>query len=461
MYPSMRALAILTFAFVGCSNKDTCPNGSCSSADPSPSTPASVPSPTGAPPVTDASATVPDAGVPCCGSNDDMTTAAAPDLTAPANPAGPWPIADLTLYNSAQGLGPIIDASPDDAQNIWAVANDTLYLLTPGSTTFRKFTAADGLHIGPFTDAYGNPNTTWITATAGGHANEVFVGYYGYETNGNPYLDTEAQKELGNADKVVLDPVAGKITITRYLFRCDYEGGNGCWEDRSPRKMVFAHTGVAAGRLFIGFNHGVSHVFNDTFGDHVHPEVWYHYPDGSVTEKLGEFYGVAFDPQGNAWMAGRYGVGLQPFNPVPHLAWVSGHFIYAFTIYGPGHALDVPSGYVENDSGIAVMPNGHVYISSFTMGLTHWDPAGSRGNYQTMSQVSGVPGSIQDIAADPDGSLWIVDTGGTLWRYNPANGQEVAWPRVSGALRVVVDATVIPRSVYVSMNGGLAVIRAK
>src|SRR5690242_2457593 len=34
---------------------------------------------------------------------------------------GPWPVADLTIYGSAQGLGGgIVDANPDDAQNIWA-----------------------------------------------------------------------------------------------------------------------------------------------------------------------------------------------------------------------------------------------------------------------------------------------------------------------------------------------------
>src|SRR6476646_5435946 len=33
---------------------------------------------------------------------------------------GPWPLADITIYGAAQGLGGIIDANPDDAQNIWA-----------------------------------------------------------------------------------------------------------------------------------------------------------------------------------------------------------------------------------------------------------------------------------------------------------------------------------------------------
>jgi hypothetical protein len=373
-----------------------------------------------------------------------------------SDPAGPWPVADLTVYDQ---FGAIFDSGPDDAQNIWAVSHDTLYLLRPGSSTPLKFTAADGLHIGPFIDWYKNPNTTSITAMAGGHANEVFVGYYGYESEGDPFQDTEAQKELGNADKVVFDPSTGKITVTRYLFRCDYDSGAGCWEDRSPRRMVVSHTGAAADHLFIGFNHGVSHVFNDQFGDHVHPEIWWHNPDGTTVEKLGEFYGVAVDPKGNAWVAGKYGVGLQPFNATPHFNWVDGTWIYAFTIYGTGHGLDVPAGYSEDNSAVAVMPNGHVYIGSFGKGMTHWDPA--TGNYGSMTQVTGVPGSILDLAADPDGTLWMVDGGGALWRYNPATGQAMAWAGISGAHRVVVDTTVTPRAVYVSTDGGPAVIRAK
>ncbi len=377
-----------------------------------------------------------------------------------ASPAGPWPLTDVT-YGAAQGLaGDILDSSSDDAQNIWAATQDALYVLQPGQTTFKKFTAADGLHIGPFTDANNNPNTTFITALAGGHGNEVFVGYYGYESAGDPFLDTTAQKHLGQADKVTLD-ANGQPTILRYLFPCDYDSGNGCWEDRSPRRMIYAHQGVAAGHLFIGFNHGVAHVFNDSIGDHVHPEVWYNYPDGSKVEKIGEFYGLALTPQGDLWTAGRYGVGLQSWNPVPHFMWVDGPFKWAFTIYGPSHGLDTPPGYEESDSGAAVLPDGTLYVSSFKNGLSAWQPA--THNYNAIAQVTavGIPSQIVDIAADPDGTLWIVSLGGQLLRYDPATAAVQTWPGVTAAHRVVIDTTVTPRALYVSMDGGLAVIRAK
>jgi hypothetical protein len=372
---------------------------------------------------------------------------------------GPWPLADLTIYGSAQGLGGgILDANPDEGQNIWAANGTTLYVLRPGSATFQAFTASDGLHIQPFTDPYGQSNLTRITAIAGGRANEVMVGYYGYETLGNPYDDTDEQKALGNGDRVTVGS-DGKLSIVRYGFRCDFEGANGCWENRSPRRIVYAHSGVAAGRSFWGFNHGVSHVADDVFGDHVHPEIWYHNADGSVTEKLGEFYGVAVTPTGDLWMAGRYGVGLQPFNPVSHQAWVQGHFIWAFTSDTSDHSLDVPAGYTENNRGAAVTSDGTVWLARLGGGLASWDP--STRNYGTMRTWGQVPSDLLDVQADPDGTLWLVTSGSALLRFDPASGSVTTWPGVSGVTRIYVDSTVTPRAVYASMSSGVAVIRAK
>src|SRR5678815_5662148 len=89
-----------------------------------------------------------------CGGSDSSppTTASSPSSSPPpgqppapppsGGAAGPWPVADITTYNATQSLmGSIIDASPDDAQNIWAVTPDSLYVLPPGQTTFRRYTA--------------------------------------------------------------------------------------------------------------------------------------------------------------------------------------------------------------------------------------------------------------------------------------------------------------------------------
>ena len=71
-------------------------------------------------------------------------------------------------------------------------SSSALYFLRPGETRFHKLTAAEGLHIRGFTDPWGNPSVTAITAIAAGRANEVYVGYQGFETDGNPYLALSA-----------------------------------------------------------------------------------------------------------------------------------------------------------------------------------------------------------------------------------------------------------------------------
>ena len=385
---------------------------------------------------------------------------------------GPWPLADLTIYGAAQGLGGgLVDANPDDGQNIWAANGETLYLLRPGASTFQAFTAADGLHIGPFTDPYGQANETRITAIAGGVPGQVYVGYYGYESD-NAFNDTDAQKHLGNGDDVHVD-AAGKLAITRLLFQCDAERQNGCWENRSPRRIIYSHTGVAAGHSWWGFNHGVTHVLGDDFGDHVHPEVWYTptTPGTEGEEKLGEFYGIAPDANGNLWMAGRYAVGLQPWNPKPHGAdpsadeWVSGSFIWAFTTDTSDHSLGYPNGpfvtrgYTENNRGAAVTPDGRLWLARLGGGLVSWDP--KTNSYNTIQHWSQVPSDLMDVQADPDGTVWLVTSGGALLRLDPGAGTVQTWPGVSGVTRIYVDSTVTPRAVYASMSGGLAVIRAK
>lgn len=63
---------------------------------------------------------------------------------------------------------------------------------------------------------------------------------------------------------------------------------------------------------------------------------------------------------------------------------------------------------------------------------------------------------------DPEGTLWIIDGGRQLLRFDPTNLTVRVWPGIFNARRVVMDATVVPRALYVSMGtNGLAVIRAK
>jgi hypothetical protein len=270
---------------------------------------------------------------------------------------------------------------------------------------------------------------------------------------------------LGQADKITLN-ADGSIAVRRYEFLCDVT--TNCWEEASARRMVFGHNGTAAGHLFIGFDHGVTHVVNDTWGDHIHVETAWHLPNGTVTLKQGEQYGLAIFPNGDLLTAGGYGVGRQPWNADPK-AWVLNNFVWAMTTNGPAepyntgaHSLDVPSDYRENNRGAAITPDGTSWWVSPNTGLSSYS-SGDFSNTVHYTSVAGLPTTgLMDIAADPDGTLWIVDNGGRLLRFNPSNSSVQVWPGVSNVRRVVVDATVTPRPVYVSMGGqGLAVIRAR
>jgi streptogramin lyase len=209
-------------------------------------------------------------------------------------------------------------------------------------------------------------------------------------------------------------------------------------------------------------------VVNDTWGDHVHVETHWHYPDGSVVTKQGEQYGLAIFPNGDLLTAAEYGVGRQEWNVDPK-AWALGRYAWALTTYGTAepyntgpHQLDVPAEYREKNRGAAITPDGTSWWVSSTTGLSSY----SRGDFTNTAHYTSIPGlpasGLMDIAADPDGTLWIVDNGGRLLRFNPSNSSVQVWPGVSSARRVVVDMTVIPRAVYVSMGSqGLAVIRAR
>jgi hypothetical protein len=42
-----------------------------------------------------------------------------------------------------------LSASADESENLWVVTSQALYVLRPGAHVFRRYTAQDGLHVGP------------------------------------------------------------------------------------------------------------------------------------------------------------------------------------------------------------------------------------------------------------------------------------------------------------------------
>ena len=392
------------------------------------------------------------AALVCAGCGEPTEEVATID-SASVQVASPADSVAATTWDASDGLvGPIYDVTTDEGGNVWAINPTNLFLLTPGASQFVAFGNADGLHVEPFTAADGSAQTTRLTALAGATPNRVYLGYYGYESN-DPFGDTDAQKALGNGDRVDYDPATGRIAVNRYQFRCTFDKSH-CWEDRSVRRIIVGHSGAAAGHAFFGFNHGTAHVANDVIGDHVHPEIIWHNGTSTVT-RYGECQALALNDDGTLWIGNRYGVGMMNWNPDP-IGWLTAKFRIAFTTYTDNHALDVPWGYVEDNRGAAIAPDGTVWLVSDNLGLTSWNPATKLSTMRHWAGTPGVPTTgLVDVAADVDGTIWLVTQSRALLHLDPATAAVTVDP-LQGARRLYLDKTVTPRVLYVAHNGGVA-----
>jgi hypothetical protein len=379
-----------------------------------------------------------------CGTGTSGSTSVPPDLAVVAAPDMDAPLPLMEFLGGAAGLGtPVVDASPDESGNLWVVTPDALYIRRAGQTDFRRYTNADGLHI-----------YSYITAVQGGAQDEGWVGLEGHDAP-DPNLDPLNIKVEGHAEHVHLQP-DGTITSLHYAELHTDVSAN-YWENPSARRLLYAHDGAAAGHLFMGMNHGIDHVFNDTWGDHIHVEVYF--PDGSGA--YGEWYGLAVLPDGTLWTCGRMACGLVRWNPSAQ-AWVNAGYEYAFTVFTADHGLMVPMAYREDHVGVAVATDGTVYMLSRDFGLATWLPIAGHYNYGDIRRTT-VPnlGTGVDIVADPDGSLWIADQAQVL-RYDPASGGATHFDLPSSDIRrLYMDTHAHPRTLYVSTGDGVAIYRGR
>ncbi len=392
-----------------------------------------------------------------CSSNTVPPTDGAVDLAVPLDRSVPASLAvpdladplgqkTLILLGSTDGLGtPVVDASTDEAGNLWVATSDALYVRRLGAAKFRKYTNTDGLHI-----SYG------VSAVAGAGPNEGYLGLIGYEDDlaGN---DTDEQKLRGKLEHIHLLP-DGTITSLHYAM-LHSDVSDNYYETRSARRLLYSHQGASAGHLFLGGNHGITHIFNDSWGDHVHASVWW-MPEKN--QRMGEWFGLAIDPATDGiWTCGRCACGLQRWNPDPR-AWVSQRpgYQYAFTVFTGDHALEVPSGHEENFRAAAVTPDGTAWFLSRRYGLASWDPKSKNYKYITVHPLPAL-GLAMDMVADPDGTLWIADDQ-HLWRYRPSN--ETITPfalPVSDLRRLSLDDRLTPRALLISTGDGLIIFRGK
>ena len=410
---------------------------------------------------------------------------------------GPWPNAPLTVYGGAQGLleAPV-SASTDEAENIWVVTNRALYLLAPGEKTFRRYTAADGLHVGPgWTDG---PD---ITLVVGGSANECFVGYYGHDTHDPPdknaHTNLDPVAHLGKMDQVRLNPDR-TLQVNRY----DFHNSNDWrfFETRTITSAFYDHF-HHPGELYVGSNHGVTRVQPAKFrlpstpaeksfppgvelewyADHVHP--WtcdVGACDGGPNDHIvfGDFYALTMGDDGRLWMGGLSAAAAigwtsnlqfwrnswEPDNPfIPAMPGKGGPMVFTPPRQG---------GFI-NLRAIAVTADGTVWFASGeadswrgpTYGLASWRDENQYHMQYTDPTAIGAPdyNVLEMVAWGDQLVLGFPSTGLLVWKPGDAKGKRMGFAEgLPGQAigRMYIDRMVNPPQLFVPTEGGLAVLRS-
>ncbi|MBX5481734.1 MAG: hypothetical protein IRZ16_07820 [Myxococcaceae bacterium] len=353
-----------------------------------------------------------------------------------------FPNADgWTFYGKAEG-GPtdVLGVTADEGGNIWVAGGEEgLFLLRKGASTFERFTMDDGLHPYGYmpdgSDAPG-PHYLKVLSVAGGPAGTVFVGYAGRppppgkvdcESNWDgPDPDPSIYKS-GDADKVTLKPDGG-INVVHYDI---FSGPNVVRDEPRGREKVCDILRIAYDKgtqsVWFGGNHGFAWGragftgnprCNGQLGcaglfEHVHPAVC-----GTVGSELvlltDSYYGVGVDrATGDVWFGGanratRFKFGTYGDYWAAQVDTEAGHSstsrIDVWPDAVPEDQCPTPAQRKDDAiSGIAVMGDGSVWVSSFAWGLAHLDGEGHVLGYRSGDLIAP---HVSALAADTDGSLW-------------------------------------------------------
>jgi hypothetical protein len=249
----------------------------------------------------------------------------------------------------------------------------------------------------------------------------------------------------------------GSLRIVYSYWLSNYPVGQAYDETRTVLRILYARSGRARGDVFLGSNHGVDRVVGTDFLDHIHLRLFF--PDGSYT--TGWWQALALDGNDDLWTGGQYIQGLWPWTPN---LWDWGDNINSY--YWKFKAFPDDPNTRDDVTGIAITPDGKIWLASSTWGLGSFDPVYPDNGVQRWTS-SGIPTQgLLDVVAPPDGTLWIgTDQGVYHWdpdgvqrtvRYTTADG--LPSNRANG---MFLDTDVSPPAIYVAMDNGLVVFRAR
>jgi hypothetical protein len=437
--------------------------------------------------------------------------------------------------------GAVVSTTMDEGQNRWFATTRALYLVRAGQTKVVRFDEASGLHLGMMTglapgpvgwakycdnapiadDAPCGGTVTWggaalngIVSLAGGQADEVFVGYGGTHTvpdvvcpddvTGYGYDWCDPYAHTGKIDWVRLQP-DGTLKVVRFDLVSNQMGGK-FWHDRLMYRLAYDHSDTEHGRtLYSGSEHGVTMLrpdkyraprpgewfdaaYSEYMGDHLHARVCRFDPparcpaDSEAGQRMGDWRGLAVDPQGRLWHAGKWTAGRITWVADPHV-WVfrnGAAFDAAFgdPYDGPGTGnppvFEVAAeGHEPRLTGVAVCPDGRVWFTSegpedgpsAARGdvLAAWDGRGFR--YYTGGELGLGENRARDVACLPDGRVVVAGFTTGLVIFDPAKGTSAAIRASSGVIpsdgirMIEVNPLVSPPTLLVATDGGAAALR--
>ena len=457
----------------------------------------------------DHAATHPDPDPPT--SNDPPPVANPPPQAPPQKPPPPPPPWNAGTPEPGMvvrsEVGAVRGVSVDEGANVWVVDGQRIWLLAPGASAWRTFDASLGeAAVGQLARGF------TAQTVCGGEAGKAYVGYLAAEIL-DPTHSTPAQRSEGDLDRVGLDASGNLVREHHY----EIHNNNGVDhptfdETRSILTCIRVNEGPNKGDLYTGSNHGMTLIRGDLYGDHRHPT--FNYPDcpapdpaapppafdpsnpcDSNPEAIGYVWNVNLSNRGHPMMAAEW-----MFAEVPPtddmIVWTLKSYPWsmvgppAYPVAVPGKPPAIPTNETKTwlsrwplrfepefratNRAIAQTPDGRYWVGSVKYGLVWFDGVGKA--LKRFVEVTGEPGTISALIANPDNSLWVGTSDNGLWKYTPPTRAPLppgnttdapapetgTWTRVSGipgpnVTRIHLETRSGKRQLFIGTDAGLAI----
>jgi len=380
---------------------------------------------------------------------------------------------------AAGGPSHVYGASADATGNLWvAGGTEGLFVLTPGSTHYRRFTVQEGLT--GYNDGQGLHGQA-VISVSGGPANTVYVGYQGlpgcegafehycFKPDGSFEFDTlhEYIWKSGDADRVVLGGAGATVSVTHYDVSSP-AGSVAAEPQGRERLCTILRIAYDPGSqsVWFGGNHGIAwgNPANTQVIEHSHPAINGRKPNASggfsYVLLTDAYYGLSPLPNGDVWVGGANRSGKFRYGALGNNFWGADVDIQHNKIdVWPDAVPDEPTPSQRLDDNVtdmAALPDGSVWISSIQYGLARWTSSGKSYYHVTsVDPKSRITSLERDVV---DGSLWMGFVSGGVIRLKNGQltyfGAAVLGSSITGrAVDIQTDTSASQRRILVAFSG--------